>query len=81
MSAAANSKMRPVAIVGVGSTPFGKLADRDIVGIAVDACRDAIEDSGIVRKRIHSPCTWATSWASALPVRERLRPWWPVALE
>ena len=54
MSAAASSKMRPVAIVGVGSTPFGKLPDRDIVGIAVDACRDAIEDSGLERNRIQS---------------------------
>ncbi len=54
MSTAASSKMRPVAIVGVGSTPFGKLPDRDIVGIAVDACRDAIEDSGIERNRIQS---------------------------
>ena len=46
--------MRPVSIVGVGSTPFGRLEGENIVKLAVDACRDAIEDSGIARSRIQA---------------------------
>lgn len=46
--------MRPVSIVGVGSTPFGRLEGENIVKLAVDACRDAIEDSGMARSRIQA---------------------------
>ena len=46
--------MRPVSIVGVGSTPFGRLEGENIVKLAVDACRAAIEDSGMARSRIQA---------------------------
>ena len=46
--------MRPVSIVGVGSTPFGRLEGENIVKLAVGACRDAIEDSGMARSRIQA---------------------------
>jgi len=46
--------MRPVAIVGVGSTPFGKLEGRDIVSLAVDAGREALHDAGLPGDRVES---------------------------
>ncbi len=46
--------MRPVAIVGVGSTPFGRLEGQDIVNIAVVACREALDDGGMSRERIQA---------------------------
>ena len=40
--------MREVSIIGIGSTPFGRLAaEEDIVKLAVDACSYAIRDSSI----------------------------------
>ncbi len=46
--------LRPVSILGVGSTPFGRLEGQDITKLAVDACREAIADSGIARSRIQA---------------------------
>ena len=46
--------LRPVSIVGVGSTPFGRLEGQDIVRLAVDACRESIADSGVARSRIQA---------------------------
>lgn len=37
--------MRPVAIVGIGKTPFGAFADRDLRSLAVEAGRKCMEDA------------------------------------
>lgn len=44
--------MRAVAIVGVGSTPFGKLEGQSIIDLAVAACRDALADSGVPQEQV-----------------------------
>lgn len=46
--------LRPVSILGVGSTPFGRLEGQGIIRLAVDACREAITDSGVDRSRIQA---------------------------
>ncbi|HBY60667.1 MAG TPA: thiolase domain-containing protein [Solibacterales bacterium] len=38
--------MRPVAVVGIGKTPFGALADRDIRSLTVEATRNCLADGG-----------------------------------
>ncbi|MEP7367418.1 MAG: thiolase domain-containing protein, partial [Acidobacteriota bacterium] len=39
--------MRPVAIVGAGKTPFGVLADQDVLSLSLAACRQAMEDAQV----------------------------------
>lgn len=46
--------MRAVAIVGVGSTPFGKLEGVGIVEMAVAACREALAESRVPREKIQA---------------------------
>jgi len=46
--------MRDVAIIGVGSTPFGKVEGRGIVELAVSACREALADAGLERSKIEA---------------------------
>jgi acetyl-CoA C-acetyltransferase len=46
--------MRDVAIIGVGSTPFGKLEGRGLIDIAVAACREALADADLPRERIQA---------------------------
>ena len=46
--------MRDVSIAGIGSTPFGKLPDQGIVELATEACRAALDDSGIPRDRVQA---------------------------
>ncbi|HET8578995.1 MAG TPA: thiolase domain-containing protein [Methylomirabilota bacterium] len=46
--------MRPVAIIGVGSTSFGKLEGMGIVELAVSACRDALAEARIPREKIQA---------------------------
>jgi acetyl-CoA C-acetyltransferase len=46
--------MRDVAIIGVGSTPFGKLEGRGLIDIAVAACREALADAGLPRQSIQA---------------------------
>ncbi|MBI1848170.1 MAG: thiolase domain-containing protein [Candidatus Rokubacteria bacterium] len=46
--------MRDVAIIGVGSTPFGKLERQGIVEMAVAACRDALAESRVPREKIQA---------------------------
>ena len=46
--------MRDVSIAGVGSTSFGKLPDNGIVELATQACRAALDDSGIPRDRVQA---------------------------
>jgi acetyl-CoA C-acetyltransferase len=44
--------MHQASIIGIGSTPFGKLEGLSIKDIAAHACQEAIHDAGIDRKRI-----------------------------
>jgi acetyl-CoA C-acetyltransferase len=39
--------MRPVAIVGAGKTPFGVLADQDVLSLSLTACRQALADASV----------------------------------
>ena len=39
--------MRPVAVIGIGKTPFGAFADQDLRSLAVTAGRKAIADAGV----------------------------------
>ena len=46
--------MREVAIVGVGSTPFGRVEGTGLVELAVAACREALADSRVPRGQIQA---------------------------
>lgn len=46
--------MRDVAIVGIGSTPFGRLDGVGIVELAVSACREALVESRVDRSQIQA---------------------------
>ena len=46
--------MRDVAIIGVGSTPFGKLEGIGIVDLAVSACRETLAESRVPREKIQA---------------------------
>jgi acetyl-CoA C-acetyltransferase len=46
--------MRDVAIIGVGSTPFGKLEGRGLIEIAVAACREALADARLPREEVQA---------------------------
>ncbi|HEY3068431.1 MAG TPA: thiolase domain-containing protein [Methylomirabilota bacterium] len=46
--------MREVAILGVGSTPFGKIEGRSVVDLAVSACREALAESQLPREEIQA---------------------------
>ena len=46
--------MRDVAIIGVGSTPFGRVEGMGIVDLAVAACREALADARVDRARIQA---------------------------
>jgi acetyl-CoA C-acetyltransferase len=39
--------MRPVAIIGIGKTPFGVFPDRDIRSLAVESGKKALADAGL----------------------------------
>ena len=39
--------MRPVAVVGIGKTPFGAWADRDLRSLAVESIAKCFQDSGL----------------------------------
>lgn len=39
--------MRPVAVVGIGKTPFGAFPDKDLRSLAVEASQKAIRDAGV----------------------------------
>ena len=39
--------MRPVAVIGIGKTPFGAFVDQDLRSLAVTAGRKAIADAGV----------------------------------
>lgn len=44
--------MRPVSVIGVGSTGFGKLDGVGLIDLCAQACRDALSDAGIPGSRI-----------------------------
>ena len=44
--------MRRAAIAGVGYTPFTAEADRSVLGLAADACADAIADAGLDPRQV-----------------------------
>jgi acetyl-CoA C-acetyltransferase len=46
--------MRDVAIIGAGSTPFGRIEGLGIVELAVVACREAMAESRVDRARIQA---------------------------
>ncbi len=46
--------MRTVAIIGVASTPFGKLEGMGIVELAVSACREALAEARVPREKIQA---------------------------
>ena len=46
--------MREVAIIGVGSTPFGRVEGMGIVELAVSACREALAESRVPLKKIQA---------------------------
>jgi acetyl-CoA C-acetyltransferase len=47
-----NAYARPVSIAGIGSTRFGKMPERSIESLALEAAVAAIEDAGVERRRI-----------------------------
>src|SRR5512138_353448 len=46
--------MRPVAVIGIGKTPFGVFPDRDLRSLAVEAGQKCFRDAGIGADRIES---------------------------
>ncbi|MGD0497668.1 MAG: thiolase domain-containing protein [Bryobacteraceae bacterium] len=46
--------MRPVAVIGVGKTRFGALADRDLRSLAVEAGEKCLKDASVAPARIES---------------------------
>jgi acetyl-CoA C-acetyltransferase len=46
--------MRPVAVVGVGKTPFGVFPDRDLRSLAVEAGRKCLDNAGVGPDRIEA---------------------------
>lgn len=46
--------LRPVSILGVGSTPFGRLGGQDIISMGTEACSEALLDSGIPKDFIQA---------------------------
>ncbi len=46
--------MRPVAVIGIGKTPFGAFPDRDLRSLAVEAGQKALKDGGVAPDQIES---------------------------
>jgi acetyl-CoA C-acetyltransferase len=46
--------MRPVAIIGLGKTPFGAFPDRDLRSLAVESANKAIANSGVQKEQIEA---------------------------
>ncbi len=49
-----NDNMRQLAIIGVGSTPFGRIEGSGILDLAVSACREALGESRVPREKIQA---------------------------
>src|SRR5215472_14354629 len=46
--------MRPVAVIGIGKTPFGAFPDRDLRSLAVEAGEKALKNGGVRPDQIES---------------------------
>jgi acetyl-CoA C-acetyltransferase len=46
--------MRSVAVIGIGKTAFGALADRDLRSLAVEATQEALKDANVAAKRVEA---------------------------
>ena len=46
--------MRPVAVVGIGKTPFGAFPDRDLRSLAVEAGRKCLEDAQAFPRQVEA---------------------------
>jgi acetyl-CoA C-acetyltransferase len=46
--------MRPVAVIGIGKTPFGAFSDRDLRSLAVQAGQKALADAGIAPEQVEA---------------------------
>jgi acetyl-CoA C-acetyltransferase len=46
--------MRPVAIVGIGKTPFGAFPDRDLRSLAVEAIQGALTDANVPERAVEA---------------------------
>jgi len=46
--------MRPVAVLGIGKTAFGALADRDLRSLAVEAVESALRDASVSPKQVEA---------------------------
>jgi acetyl-CoA C-acetyltransferase len=46
--------MRPVAVIGIGKTPFGAFPDQDLRSLAVTASREAMRDARVEPKQIEA---------------------------
>lgn len=46
--------MRPVAVIGIGKTPFGAFPDRDLRSLAVEAGEKALKSAGVQPQQIES---------------------------
>ena len=46
--------MRPVAVIGIGKTRFGALADRDLRSLAVEAARMCLEDGHVKPSQVEA---------------------------
>jgi acetyl-CoA C-acetyltransferase len=46
--------MRPVAVVGIGKTPFGAFADKDLRTLAVDSAQKALKDARMSPEQVEA---------------------------
>jgi acetyl-CoA C-acetyltransferase len=46
--------MRSVAVIGIGKTPFGALAGRDLRSLAIEAVENALADAGVPPKQVEA---------------------------
>ena len=46
--------MRSVAVIGMGKTAFGALADRDLRSLALEAIANAVTDAGVATRRVEA---------------------------
>src|SRR5688500_13029239 len=46
--------MRPVAVIGIGKTPFGAFPDRDLRSLAVEAGEKSLHDAQLAPAQIES---------------------------
>jgi acetyl-CoA C-acetyltransferase len=47
-------KLRPVSVIGIGTTPYGVLEGQTLKSMALSACQEAINDAGIEKRQIEA---------------------------